>query len=143
MLNRESQIQLAKMIRRLGVKFVDGLPDEEAIQDENTLFIDKWSGEKSYVTGKRVQYNGVIYKAIQDVIPNPTWNPEETPSLWAKVLIPDPDIIPEWQQPDSTNGYSTGDKVRHYDKIWVSVVDDNIWEPGVEGTESLWSEVTD
>jgi len=33
------------------------------------------------------------------------WMPTAAPSLFAKVLIPDENIIPEWEQPDSTNGY--------------------------------------
>ena len=68
-----------------------------------------------------------------------------TPRVWAAVLmrdrisslIPDPDVIPEWEQPDSTNPYSKGDKVTHNGKTWVSDVDNNVWEPGVYG----WSEV--
>ena len=26
-------------------------------------------------------------------------------------------------------------------KVWVSSVDNNVWEPGATGTESLWTEV--
>jgi len=33
----------------------------------------------------------------------------------------------------------TGDKVRHNGKIWVSIADYNVWEPGVYG----WEEVTE
>jgi hypothetical protein len=53
------------------------------------------------------------------------------------VLIPDPDVIPEWEQPDSTNPYMKGDKVAHNSKTWVSDVDNNVWEPGVYG----WTEM--
>ena len=52
------------------------------------------------------------------------------------MLIPDPTVIPDWVQPDSTNAYAKGDKVRHNGKIWVSDLDGNVWEPGVYG----WSE---
>lgn len=31
----------------------------------------------------------------------------------------------------------TGDKVRHNDKVWISIIDNNVWEPGVYG----WNEV--
>ena len=54
------------------------------------------------------------------------------------MLIPDPEVIPEWVQPDSTNPYMAGDKVMHNGKTWVSDIDGNVWEPGVYG----WSEVT-
>jgi hypothetical protein len=59
--------------------------------------------------------------------------------LFAKVLIPDENVIAAWEQPDSTNPYMTGDKVSHNDKIWVSIVDNNVWEPGAYG----WDEVVE
>ena len=59
-------------------------------------------------------------------------------ALWTKVLIENTDIIPEWEQPDSTNGYSIGDKVMHNGVKYESLVDNNIWEPGVVGTENVW-----
>ena len=51
------------------------------------------------------------------------------PSLWAKVLIPDENVIPEWEQPDSTNPYMIGDKVSFDGKVYESVIDNNIWSP--------------
>jgi len=51
------------------------------------------------------------------------------PSLWAKVLIPDPDVIPEWEQPDSTNPYMIGDRVMFNGLVYESVIDNNIWSP--------------
>ena len=65
------------------------------------------------------------------------WTPTEAPSLFAKVLIPDPDVIPKWEQPDSTNPYSKGDKVTHAGKTWESDLDGNVWAPGVYG----WTEI--
>lgn len=58
-------------------------------------------------------------------------------SLFAKVLIPDVNVIPEWEQPNSTNPHMIGDKVTYKDKTWISNVDNNVWEPGVYG----WSEI--
>ena len=67
-----------------------------------------------------------------------TWTPDITPSLWTKVLIPDPNIIPKWEQPESTNPYMKGDKVIHNGITYESLIDNNIWEPGIIGTEALW-----
>ena len=64
--------------------------------------------------------------------------PDVAVSLFAEVLIPDPSVIPDWVQPSSTNPYMKGDKVRHNGKVWVSTVDNNVWEPGVYG----WDEVS-
>jgi hypothetical protein len=59
------------------------------------------------------------------------------PSLFAKVLIPDIDVIPEWVQPDSTNPYMKGDKVTYKGKTWISTIDNNVWAPGEYG----WDEI--
>ena len=57
------------------------------------------------------------------------WYPTAAPSLWAKVLIPDANVIPEWEQPDSTNPYMRGDKVTFNGKTYESAIDNNIWSP--------------
>ena len=45
--------------------------------------------------------------------------------------------ILEWEQPESTNPYSKGDKVTHNGKTWRSTIDGNVWEPGVYGWEEI------
>ena len=98
-----------------------------------------WRPGIAYTTGHRVRHAGTLYKILQDHTSQADWTPEAAPSLFAKVLIPDPETIPEWEQPDSTNPYSKGDKVTHNGKTWVCDIDGNVWEPGVYG----WSEVTE
>ena len=114
--------------------------------DDNTAlrmveFYPEWTTDTDYAAGFKVQYGGKLYKCLQAHTSQPDWTPDAAPSLWAKVLIPDPDVIPAWEQPDSTNPYSKGDKVMHNGKTWVSDVDNNVWEPGVVGTENLWKQV--
>ena len=110
--------------------------------DDNTAlrmveFYPEWASGVAYTTGYKVQRSGKLWRCLQAHTSQDGWEPDIAPSLWAKVLIPDPDVIPEWEQPDSTNPYSAGDKVTHNGKTWVSDVDNNVWEPGVYG----WSEV--
>lgn len=97
-----------------------------------------WKPDTDYAAGYRVQYNGILYSVLQDHISDETWPPDITASLYAKVLIPDPGVIPEWEQPESTNGYSVGDKVTHNGVTYESLVDNNVWEPGAAGTEAVW-----
>jgi len=111
------------------------LTDEQAVQVKGIY--KEWAETETYATGDRVQYEGVLYRCLQPHTAQETWTPADSPSLWAEVLIPDPDVIPEWKQPDSTNPYSKGDKVTHNGKTWVSDIDNNVWEPGVYG----WTEV--
>lgn len=112
--------------------------DEEAV---NAPYIfPQWDGSGvQYVTGDRVQYDGAAYKVLQAHTSQEAWTPAAAVSLFAKILIPDPEVIPDWVQPESTNPYMRGDKVRHNGKVWISDVDNNVWEPGVYG----WSEVTE
>lgn len=117
------------------------LSDEQALQVVNLFLV--WSADGKYKKGEKYTYNGILYRCLQDHDGQATWTPEDAPSLWTKVLIPDPEVIPEWEQPESTNGYKIGDKVAHNGKTWESLVDNNVWEPGVVGTEGQWKEVTD
>lgn len=109
--------------------------------DDNTAlrmveYYPEWTTDTDYATGFKVQYGGKLYKCLTAHASQADWTPDAAPSLWAKVLIPDPDVIPEWEQPDSTNPYMTGDKVTHNGKTWVSDIDNNVWTPGVYG----WTE---
>lgn len=120
----------------------DGNTDEQALEVQ-VLYPnwDELEDGAELSAGQRVNYKNVLYKVITSHNKQDGWTPENSPSLFAKVLITDVNVIPDWQQPDSTNAYMKGDKVKHHDKIWVSLVDGNVWEPDVIGTESLWQEV--
>lgn len=115
------------------------------LSDEQALTVvelyPQWVSKKQYIVGERYTYGGDLYRCLQDHAAQDDWTPDAAPSLWAKILNPDPAVIPEWEQPESTNGYSINDKVKHNGKVWESLVDNNVWEPGVEGTEELWKEL--
>lgn len=116
-----------------------GFTDEQALSVQAIYPV--WDGDgEVYTAGYKVLYEENLYKCITAHTSQAGWSPEASPSLWARVLIPDPGIIPEWELPESTNGYAAGDKVMHSGKIWVSLVDNNVWEPGADGTESIWKE---
>lgn len=128
-------IELAYKLRPYIEKAVNiALDDNEAL--DAVLLFPHWNKEGDYAVGDRVSYEGVLYRCLQAHTAQGTWTPTAAPSLWAKVLIPDPDVIPEWEQPESTNPYMKGDKVTHNGKTWISDIDNNVWEPGVYG----WSE---
>lgn len=117
-----------------------GLTDEEALTVQNLY--PEWSGAGvTYTADYKANYNGVLYKCLQEHTSQEDWTPEVAASLWAKVLIPDPTVIPEWEQPGAENPYMKGDKVAHDGYVWVSLVDNNVWEPGAAGTETLWEKV--
>ena len=109
--------------------------DEQALK-ASSLY-PKWKTGTAYKKGERVLYNDVLYKVLTDHTSQTDWAPDVAPSLFAKVLIPDKNVVPEWEQPESTNPYAKGDKVTHNGKTWRSTTDGNVWEPGVYGWEEV------
>ena len=127
-----SIISEARELRKQFLKLREMATDDMSLQVPNLY--PTWKPEVDYVVGERILYEDVLYKVLQDHTSQESWIPTETPSLFAQVLIPDVDVIPEWVQPDSTNPYMKGDKVTYNGKTWVSTVDNNVWAPGVANT---------
>lgn len=72
--------------------------------------------------------------------------PSTYPALITQVREPGKRL--PWVQPLSTNPYKlvnpfTGnpDECTHNGKDWRTLVDNNVWEPGVQGSERLWAEI--
>lgn len=107
--------------------------EDDSVVLEIPQLLPEWKAGITYTTGKKIQYGGIVWKVLQDHTSQEGWEPGVAPSLFAEVLIPDPDVIPEWKQPDSTNPYMKGDKVTHNGTTWVCTIDNNVWEPGVYG----------
>lgn len=132
-----SVIDRARELRRVIEANAETMPDDLAI--ESSELFPGWREGVEYAAGQRVRFGGVLYKTLIGHTSQSDWTPDVSPSLFARVLIPDGNVIPEWEQPDSTNTYSKGDRVTHNGRTWVSDLDNNSWEPGVYG----WSEVTE
>lgn len=130
-MTRGHALWLRSLIERVSAT----LDDETALT--GVELFPTWKENASYSTGDRVRYDGTLYKCLQDHTAQYGWIPTAAPSLWAKVLIPDENTVPDWEQPGSTNPYMTGDKVTYNGKTWTSTVDNNVWAPGVYG----WVEV--
>ena len=148
-LTEEEQLieQTNKAMEIFNINFNDLLPDltdEQAL--EMPLLFPKWQAGKEYVVGDRVLYLGTLYKVIQAHTSQQGWEPDITPSLFAKNLIVKDDDgeqvdIPEWEQPGSTNPYMKGDKVKFEGKIYQSLIDQNVWSPAAY--PQGWEEVTE
>ena len=120
-------VELAQKLRPLIEKAAISLSDEDAIEAVN-LF-PNWIKDKSYIKDERVKYNDILYKCLISHTSQVSWTPENSPSLWARVLIPDANVVPEWEQPDSTNAYSVGDHVMFEGEEYESVINNNVWSP--------------
>lgn len=116
---------------------INVLTDEQAI--EAPILFPIWQPDVVYKVGDRVRYENKLYKVIQDHTSQPSWTPIVASSLFTSLLI---DVaggtILDWKQPDSTNGYTTGDKVKHNNIFYISTADNNVFEPGTVGAP--WEE---
>lgn len=119
------------------VKLRNLVTDEMSLQVSNLY--PAWKENTVYSVGNRVLYNEILYKVLQVHTSQADWTPEVAPSLFAKVLIIDENAVSEWEQPESTNPYNTGDKVTYNGRTYVSIIDNNIWAPDVYG----WHEVVE
>ena len=143
MLKKEVTPEVKTEITEAAIKVAEiqaqSLTDEQAIEVQ--VIYPEWSGDGvEYKKDFKVNYNEVLYKVLQDHTSQADWIPDTASSLYVKVLT-EPGVIKEWEQPSPENAYMKGDKVSHNEKIWESLVDNNVWEPGVQGTEALWKEV--
>ena len=125
--------QEAKAFIEAFVKLREMATDEMSLQVPNLY--PAWRAEVNYAVNDRVLYNEVLYKVITAHTSQETWTPIDSPSLFTKVLIPDVNVIPEWEQPESTNPYMKGDKVSFEGKVYVSIIDNNTWSPITYGWE--------
>lgn len=133
MITREEALRYRAAIEKAAMS----LSDEEALS--TPMLFPRWMVGVEYVQGDRVLYNDVLYSVLQAHTSQTDWTPDAAPSLFTKVLIPDPEVIPDWEQPDSTNGYMKGDKVRYNGKVYESLIDNNVWSP--DAYPAGWQEV--
>ena len=123
--------KLREMIRKAAVS----LDDTDALTAIE-LFAP-WQTDTAYTVDTRIRYNGNLYRVVQAHTSQADWTPDITPALYTEVE--EPGTIPVWKQPTGAqDAYMTGDKVRYPDEqgdVYVSTVDNNVWEPGVYGWE--------
>ena len=124
-----------RKIRALIEKASASLPDEDAL--EAVELFPLWAVGIAYETNQRIRYEDKLYRCVQAHTSQIGWEPPAVPALWTEVAKPGE--IPVWKQPTGAqDAYMTGNKV-HYptadDPVYVSTVDNNVWQPGVYGWE--------
>lgn len=125
-----SIIDDARYLRSVIEQLSVNLDDEQAT--EAVALFPAWKVGAEYKIGDRVRYSDVLYKVLQDHTSQADWTPDTAVSLYVRVLIPDPQVIPVWEQPSAGNAYMTGDKVYFptaEDDIYESTIDNNVWSP--------------
>ena len=130
-----TRIEAEKIIKAF-VKLRELATDDMSLQVPEIY--PTWREGIAYTTNTRILYNEVLYKVLLDHTSQADWTPEVAPSLFAKVLTSETEIL-EWVQPDSTNPYMKGDKVMYVGKVWVNTIDNNVWSPSTYG----WQEIVE
>ena len=130
-MTREHAYKLRELMHKASVS----LTDEDAL-DGIELF-PLWVAGVAYEVDQRIRYEDKLYRCVQAHTSQIGWEPPAVPALWTEVAKPGE--IPVWRQPTGAqDAYMAGDKV-HYptadDPVYVSTVDNNVWQPGVYGWE--------
>ena len=108
------------------------LTDEQAMLVPHAF--KQWEPGVHYTVDDRRLDSGELYKCLMTHTSQEDWQPSTTPALWARIGAENE--VPVWSQPDSTNPFMKGDRVYYPDadgEIYVSDVDNNVWEPTVYG----------
>lgn len=113
--------------------------DPKRLDDDIITHNLDWSGDGIvYNIGIIVRHNNTIYECIQMHTSQPDWVPISARSLWKRYRTLGE--VLEWTQPiGATDAYPLGARVLHGGYIYASLISNNVWEPGVAGSETLWS----
>lgn len=129
--------EIARALRPLIERAAASLSDEDALG--GVELFPAWAGDVDYTVDERIRYGDKLYRCVQAHTSQSNWTPDATPALWTEVAAPGE--IPVWRQPTGAqDAYNTGDKVHYPDAdgaVYVSIVDNNVWEPGVYGWEAV------
>lgn len=125
----------ARQLRPIIEQAAESLPDEDAL--EAVELFPGWATDTEYTTDERVSYADKLYRCVQAHTSQADWTPPTTPALWTEVAKPGE--IPVWKQPTGAqDAFMKGDRVWFPEKdttVYVSTVDNNVWQPGVYGWE--------
>ena len=137
------KVYKAKQLRRALQMFLESLTDESKMMEIAEIY-PKYKLNMAYKIGDVFSY-GVnadgetqLYQVLQAHTSAEQWKPNEATSLYKVIGI----VVygtRVWTQPvGATDAYALNDVVTHKGKRWKSIVNANVWEPGVYG----WEEIT-
>lgn len=106
--------------------------------EDKSSFVEQWAGGITYEVGDIVKYGSVLFMCKQKNVSVDTAAPDKLPDVWEQ-LNTTSDGVAKWVQPTGAHdAYANGAVVELDGKKWVSVVDSNVWKPGI----CCWREYT-
>lgn len=130
--NKERIEREKKLITPSSIVFVKmaekGDIDEVTASEHAEIFLP-WREKMQCTTGMLLQYEGLLYKVLQDHTSQADWLPNKTPALY-KVIGINENGIPEYSRPvSSEDTYMIGDEMMFKDVHYRSKIDYNVWTP--------------
>lgn len=117
--------------------FAQTLPEDKAL--EVAAIYPEWEPNKEYEVNQIVRFGmnpdnePQIFKVMQKHKSQDDWKPDKVPAIFKKLGFTEAGT-PVWVQPlGAHDAYQKKDIVSHNGKIWESIVDSNVWAPGVYG----------
>lgn len=130
----EKQLQQLSLAISYVVQNMDGFSDFQALQVASIY--PAWHTGVDYRIGQVVRHEGKLYRCVQAHLSQADWTPDATASLWNTISFTNG--VEDWKRPAGDHDdYNIGDHVMHNDVEWVSLVNGNVWEPGVYGWEVI------
>lgn len=95
-----------------------------------------WKPGSAYAVNDLCSHNLHLYRVLQAHTSQADWTPDVVPALFARYY--EPNVIPAWVQPTGGHdAYAIGAQVAHNGNTWRSLINANVWEPGVFGWEEV------
>ena len=136
------KVYKAKQLRRALQMFLESLTDESKMMEVADIY-PKYKVNIAYKIGDvfsfgtNVDGETQLYQVLQAHTSAEQWKPNEATSLYKAIGI-ESDGTRVWTQPvGATDAYALNDVVTHKGKRWKSIVNANVWEPGVYGWEEM------
>lgn len=123
----EIEIEKANQKQAIAFSFIQSTATDE---EKLSLFevFPEYQINHDYVIGDEFQYQGSVFRVLQNHNSQDSWLPTDSPSLY--VDIANKITIQEFEQPTgSTDAYQIGDKVLFNGKTYESIINDNVWSP--------------
>jgi hypothetical protein len=100
----------------------------EATQAAAVDVIPAWQASASYSVDDVVSYDGKLWRVLQAHTSQLDWLPGVAFSLFTETWASG--VIPNWKQPlGAHDAYPIGFEVWHDERIWVSNIPANVWQP--------------
>lgn len=111
------------------VKMAEKGDIDEITASENANLFLEWKIGVNYKANTLLQYEGLLYRVLQEHTSQADWTPDKTPSLYKALSVNETGIL-DWSRPiSSVDAYMIGDECMFNGVHKRSTIDNNVWSP--------------